>query len=245
VKKLCVNVDHIATLREARKTNEPDPVHAAVLAELAGADGITIHLREDRRHIQDRDLRLMREIVKTKLNLEMAATREIIDIALAVRPDQVSVVPEKRQEITTEGGLDVLSQQTYLTGVTGEFRRANIPVSFFVDPDPAQVTASREAGATSIEINTGQYSETKTEVDRELRKIREAASLAVAEGLRVYAGHGLTYKNILPVLRIEEIEEFNIGHNIVARASMVGMEGAVREMIQVIGKNFHREAVRS
>jgi pyridoxine 5-phosphate synthase len=236
MKKLCVNVDHIATIREARKTNEPDPIHAAVLAELGGADGITIHLREDRRHIQDRDLRLMREIVKTKLNLEMAATGEMVNIALDVKPDQVSLVPEKREEVTTEGGLDVLAQKAYLADVTKKLQGAGIPVSFFIDPDFYQVKAAKETGAVSIEINTGKYSEMKTEdeIVEELEKIKRAASQAASMGFRVYAGHGLTYKNILNILPVEEIEEFNIGHNIVARASMIGMEEAVREMVRVI-----------
>ncbi len=242
MKSLCVNVDHIATIREARKTNEPDPIHAAVLAELGGADGITIHLREDRRHIQDRDLRLMREVVKTKLNLEMAATSEMANIALEVKPDQVSVVPEKREEITTEGGLDVSGQIDYLTEVTKKLQSAGIPVSFFIDPDIDQVNASKKAGAVSIEINTGKYSESKDAEgkDLEIKKIQDAASKAAFLGLKVYAGHGLTYKNILSILKIREIEEFNIGHNIVARASMVGMEKAVGEMLQVIQSNVHQ-----
>ncbi|MBI5185800.1 MAG: pyridoxine 5'-phosphate synthase [Nitrospinae bacterium] len=236
MKKLCVNVDHIATIREARKTNEPDPVHAAVLAELGGADGITIHLREDRRHIQDRDLRLMREIVKTKLNLEMAATGEMAGIALDVKPDQVSLVPEKREEVTTEGGLDVLGQHGYLAGVVKKLQGAGIPVSLFIDPDPRHVKAAKETGAVSIEINTGKYSEAKAErgIVEELEKIKQAAFQAASLGLRVYAGHGLTYKNISSILTVAEVEEFNIGHNIVARASMVGMETAVREMVRVI-----------
>jgi len=236
MKTLCVNVDHIATIREARKTNEPDPVHAAVLAELGGADGITVHLREDRRHIQDRDVRLLRETIKTKLNLEMAATKEMIGIALEIQPEQVSFVPEKREEITTEGGLDVISQTTPLSLAAKELRDDGIAVSFFIDPESDQVKAAREAGAGSIEINTGAYTETKEGPERtkEEIKIIEAASQAASLGLKVYAGHGLTYKNILPILRIKEIEEFNIGHNIVARASMIGMERAVAEMVRVI-----------
>ncbi len=237
MKKLCVNVDHIATIREARKTNEPDPIYAAVLAELGGADGITVHLREDRRHIQDRDIRLLREIVKTKLNLEMASIREMVEIALELKPDQVSLVPEKREEITTEGGLDVLSQEKYLAKeVTEKLHKADIPVSFFIDPDLEQVRAAKKAGAFSIEINTGRYSEMKKEQDLkwEIKKIEEASSEASSLGLRVYAGHGLTYNNIVNILHIDEIEEFNIGHNIVSRASMVGMEKAVREMVRTI-----------
>lgn len=235
-KKLCVNVDHIATIREARKTNEPDPVHAAVLAELGGADGITIHLREDRRHIQDRDLRLMREIVKTKLNLEMAATREMVEIALKIKPDQVSLVPEKREEVTTEGGLQVAGHEKKLSEITDKLQSTGIPVSFFIDPDRKQVRSSKKCGAEAIEINTGKYSETGNEGEskKELEKIKKSAKEASSLSLRVYAGHGLTYKNIISILPISEIEEFNIGHNIVARASMVGMEAAVREMTQVL-----------
>lgn len=236
MKKLCVNVDHIATIREARKTFEPDPVHAAVLAELAGADGITVHLREDRRHIQDRDLRLLRKVIKTKLNMEMAATPEMVSIALEVRPDQVSLVPEKRQEITTEGGLDVLGQERHLAGVAAELRNGGIPVSFFIDPDLEQVKASRRSGADAVEINTGKYSEARgaESIEIEVEKIKMAAREAASRGLAVYAGHGLTRKNILNILCIEEIEEFNIGHHIVSYASMVGMEKAVRDMLDIL-----------
>ncbi|MFV1976750.1 MAG: pyridoxine 5'-phosphate synthase [Candidatus Scalindua sp.] len=234
--KLCVNVDHVATVREARKTIVPDPVGAAVVAELAGADGITIHLREDRRHIKDRDLRLIREIVKTKLNLEMAASPEIIGIALEVRPDQVTFVPERREEVTTEGGLKVDSQINSLREVISRFHEKGIPVSLFIDPDLEQVRASRESGADYVEINTGKYSETKneSEEDKEFEKICEAVKLSADIGLRVNAGHGLTYKNVTRIARLKEIEEFNIGHNIIARAIFVGLDKAIREMIKVI-----------
>ena len=233
---LSVNVDHIATVREARKTNEPDPVAAAVLVELAGADGITIHLREDRRHIHDRDLRLMRQIIKTRLNLEMAATDEMIKIALKVRPDKVSLVPEKRQEITTEGGLDVIKHQDQLKKVVQKFHDQEIPTCMFIDPEPAQVECSATIGSDAVEINTGEYSEAKTdlEIERQFKKIQAAINAAVKHGLIVNAGHGLTYKNVSKIASIGTIEEFNIGHNIIARAVMVGLDRAVKEMIEAI-----------
>lgn len=236
--ELSVNVDHIATIREARQTNEPDPVTAAVLVELAGADGITIHLREDRRHIQDRDLKLMRQIVKTRLNLEMAATEEMIQIALDIKPDKVSLVPEKREEITTEGGLDAVKHQNHLKEVVKRFHDQKIPVCLFIDPVAAQVECSAVIGSNAIEINTGAYSEVKTgtEIEREFKKIQNAAQTAVKFGLTINAGHGLTYKNVLKIASIRSIKEFNIGHNIIARAVMVGLEKAVKEMIEVINK---------
>lgn len=233
---LSVNVDHVATIREARKTDEPDPVAAAVLVELAGADGITIHLREDRRHIQDRDLRLMRQIIKTRLNLEMAAAEEIIEIALDVKPDKVTLVPEKREEITTEGGLDVVKNKHQLENIILRFHDQKIPVSLFIDPEPDQVKCSKDIGSDTIEINTGSYSEAKTdsEIDREFDKIKNAVDTAVKFGLAVNAGHGLTYKNVIKIASLQAIEEFNIGHNIVARAVMVGLDRAVKEMIDAI-----------
>jgi pyridoxine 5-phosphate synthase len=236
--KLCVNVDHVATVREARKTTEPDPIAAAVLAELAGAHGITIHLREDRRHIQDRDLRVMRDVVKTKLNLEMAATREMIDIALSVKPDQVTFVPEKRQEITTEGGLDVLSQEDYLKKVIKRFKEAGIPVSIFIDPDLKQIKSAKKTGADCLEINTGRYSEAKSEKELgvEFEKVMGAVKFAYKSKFTVHAGHGLTYRNVKRISDLEEISELNIGHNIVARAVLVGMERAVREMLNIINQ---------
>ncbi len=236
--ELSVNVDHVATIREARKTNEPDPVAAAVLVELAGADGITIHLREDRRHIQDRDLKLMRQMVKTRLNLEMAATKEMVLIALDNKPDKVSLVPEKREEITTEGGLDVIKHKNHLKDVIQKFHDQKIPVSLFIDPELAQVKCSKTIGGDAIEINTGKYSELKTdsEIEKEFKKIQEAVDAAVKLGLNVNAGHGLTYKNVVKIASIQAIEEFNIGHNIVARAVMVGLDRAVKEMIEAINQ---------
>ncbi|OGW02781.1 MAG: pyridoxine 5'-phosphate synthase [Nitrospinae bacterium RIFCSPLOWO2_12_39_16] len=236
--KLCINVDHVATVREARKTTEPDPIAAAVLAELAGAHGITIHLREDRRHIQDRDLRIMREVVKTKLNLEMAATKEMIDIALSVKPDQVTFVPEKRQEITTEGGLDVILQENYIRRAIKTFKKADIPVSIFIDPDLKQIRTAKKIGADCVEINTGKYSEAKTEKesDVEFEKVKDAVKFAYKSKFIVHAGHGLTYKNVKRISDLKEISELNIGHNIIARAVLVGMERAVREMLNIMNQ---------
>src|SRR3990170_5749880 len=240
--KLCVNVDHIATVREARKTVEPDPVAAAILSELAGAHGITIHLREDRRHIQDRDLHIMRQVVKTKLNLEMAATKEMIDIALSVKPDQVTFVPEKRQEITTEGGLDVILQENYIRRAIKTFKKADIPVSIFIDPDLKQIRTAKKIGADCVEINTGKYSEAKTEKesDVEFEKVKDAVKFAYKSKFIVHAGHGLTYKNVKRISDLKEISELNIGHNIIARAVLVGMERAVREMLNIMNQySFH------
>ena len=236
--KLCINVDHVATVREARKTTEPDPIAAAVLAELAGAHGITIHLREDRRHIQDRDLRIMREVVKTKLNLEMAATKEMINIALSVKPDQVTFVPEKRQEITTEGGLDVILQENYIRRAIKTFKKADIPVSIFIDPDLKQIRTAKKIGADCVEINTGKYSEAKTEKesDVEFEKVKDAVKFAYKSKFIVHAGHGLTYKNVKRISDLKEISELNIGHNIIARAVLVGMERAVREMLNIMNQ---------
>jgi pyridoxine 5-phosphate synthase len=230
--KLGVNIDHIATIREARRTSEPDPVAAAVLAELAGADGITVHLRGDRRHIQDRDVRLLRETIKTQLNVEMAATTEMIKLISVLKPDQVTLVPERREEITTEGGLDVALNVTHLQRSVTLLQEAGIVVSLFVDPDLDQIKACQKAGATRIEINTGKYSDARTAelIESETEKVRNSAQLAGRMGLSVYAGHGLTYTNVIRIVEIDEIEELNIGHNIIARASMVGLERAVREM---------------
>lgn len=234
--KLGVNIDHVATVREARKTVEPEPVAAAVLAELGGADGITIHLRADRRHIKDRDLKLLRQVVKTRLNLEMAATEGMIKIALEVKPDQVTLVPEKPNEVTTEGGLDVEGNLEHIARAVERLKEGGITVSIFIDPDPVQVKAAKEAGADFIEIHTGLYADATTERDRktEYKKIVEAAQLAQNLGLRVNAGHGLNYKNVRPIATIPGIEELNIGHSIVARAVLVGMERAVREMKELL-----------
>lgn len=238
--RLFVNVDHVATLREARKTVEPDPLVAALLAEKAGADGITVHLREDRRHIQDDDVFRIREKIQTVLNLEMAAVEEMVQIALKTKPYQVSLVPEKRQEITTEGGLNVISQKEHLKKVREQIQSQGIRFSLFVDPDPRQMDASREVGAESIEINTGLYSELKDDaaVQQELEKIRNSARHAAERGLRVFAGHGLTDENVVAIAGIPEIEELNIGHSLVSRSVYFGLEQAVKNMIQAIRKGI-------
>lgn len=229
---LGVNIDHIATIRQARRTVEPDPVAAAVLAELGGADGITVHLREDRRHIQDRDVRLLRQTVCTRLNLEMAATEEMVTIALEVKPDYVTLVPEKREEVTTEGGIDIVSNLDRFTKVVDRLQSAKIPVSWFIDADRPQIEAAMKTGAKFIELHTGKYAEAKGEDKKkqELESLREGTKLAIEMGLRVNSGHGLTYTNVYPVACIDGMEELNIGHTIVSRAVLVGMERAVREM---------------
>lgn len=235
--KLGVNVDHIATIREARGIDEPDPVAAAVFAELAGADGITVHLREDRRHIQDRDVEILRRTIKTRLNLEMALTDEMISIALKLLPDTVTLVPEGRHELTTEGGLDVNLLRATLKQKIALLQQAGIVVSLFIEPDLEQIKASHRVGADYIEIHTGTYCEMRTEQDRkdQLQRIKMAISAAHKLGLGVNAGHGLNYQNIGPVVALGGIEEFNIGHSIVARASLVGMDRAVREMLALLG----------
>jgi pyridoxine 5-phosphate synthase len=232
IPRLGVNVDHVATLRQARGTAYPDPVTAAGLAELAGADQIVVHLREDRRHIQDRDLRVLRESVQSRLNLEMAATSEMVRIASEVKPDVVTLVPEKRAERTTEGGLDVNLHRDELKKHIAFLRDADIPVSLFVDPDLDQIRAAHKAEASAIELHTGFYCEARGQRarDHELQKLLDAAKTAARLGLVVAAGHGLHYGNARPIARIEEIEELNIGHSIVARAVLVGIERAVREM---------------
>jgi len=233
---LGVNIDHIATLRQARRTVEPDPVAAAMLAELAGADGITVHLREDRRHIQDRDVRLLRQTVRTHLNLEMAATPEMVSISLEIRPDYVTLVPERREEITTEGGLDILAQQQRLQEVVAQLQDAQIPVSLFIDPDPRQIEAAAHTGAALIELHTGRYAEADHEKTRakELETLAQGCAQAIDQGLRVNAGHGLTYWNVYPVACLPGMEELNIGHTIISRAALVGLERAVREMKQAM-----------
>jgi len=234
---LSVNIDHIATIRQARRGTEPDPVSAALIAELAGAEGIIAHLREDRRHVQDRDLRLLRETIQTKLNLEMAATDEMQRIALEVKPNITTLVPEKREELTTEGGLDVASRTDFMKSYIGSLQQGGIAVSLFVDPDANQIAAARKAGADWVEIHTGAYANAKIEKDREREfvKITEAAKLAASLGLRVGAGHGLNYVNVRKIARIPEVKELNIGHSIISRAALVGLERAVREMRAVIG----------
>ncbi len=234
--KLAVNIDHIATIREARQTNEPDPLDAATLVELAGGDGITIHLRGDRRHIKDRDLHLLCQMVKTKINLEMAATNEMVQIVLKERPDMVTLVPERPEEVTTEGGLDVVSHSLDLKPVIETLQQARIRVSIFVDPLPEQIREAKKIEADLVEINTGKYAEMKDEekLRAEYEKIRDCAQIAKRLGIRVLAGHGLTYRNVKLISDIPEIEELNIGHNIIARAALVGLEQAVREMKELM-----------
>src|SRR5262245_33160017 len=240
--RLNVNIDHIATIREARKTTEPSPAVAATLADLAGADGITVHLRSDRRHIQDEDVRILRALVKTHLNLEMAATEEMAVIAGNLRPDTATLVPERANEITTEGGLDVVSHEREVSDIARRVRSAGVLVSTFVDPVIAQIEASARIGAGQIEICTARYAEltdptqhgSPSEIDDELARIGACAARAAELGIQVAAGHGLTYRNVYQIASIEQIQELNIGHNIVARAALVGMERAVREMIAAI-----------
>jgi pyridoxine 5-phosphate synthase len=234
--RLGVNIDHVATVRQARRTIEPDPVAAAVLALLGGADGITIHLREDRRHIQDRDLHVLRQVVTTRLNLEMAAVESIVDIACAAKPDEATLVPEKREEVTTEGGLDVVAHRTAVGKAVERLLAAGIEVSIFVDPDPLQIETSKLLGAKAVEIQTARYSEARTPEQRksELDALTQAANHARDHGLHVHLGHGLTYTNVQAVTRIPGVEELNIGHSIVSRAVLVGMERAVREMKEAI-----------
>ena len=237
MRKLMVNIDHVATLREARGVCYPDPVYAAGLAEMAGASGIIVHLREDRRHIKDRDVRLLREVVRTRLNLEMAATEEMVGIARDILPDMVTLVPEKRQELTTEGGLDVAGNRDRISKAVARLKEKGIAVSLFVDPVEAQVSASRGVMADIIEIHTGHYSDAPNErtMREELTKIIAAAQAGKAAGLEVNAGHGLHYDNVRPIVQIPEIDELSIGHSIIARAVLVGLDRAVRDMIALIG----------
>ncbi len=234
--RLGVNVDHVATVREARKGIEPDPISAAVLCELAGADGIVCHLREDRRHIKDRDLSLLRQVVKTHLNLEMAPTDEMVKKAINVLPDMVTLVPERRQEVTTEGGLDITANFDYLEEITSTLRANNVVVSFFIDPDIYQVKAAAKLGADYVELHTGSYANAGdlNQVVEELEKIKSMAAAAAKLGLGVSAGHGLNYQNVVDVANIKQVEELNIGHSIISRAIMIGMERAVQEMKALI-----------
>jgi pyridoxine 5-phosphate synthase len=236
VPQLEVNVDHVATLRQARLIDEPDPVTAAALAELAGADGIIVHLREDRRHIQDRDLRLLRQTVKTRLNLEMAATQEMLNIAREVKPDLVTLVPEKRQELTTEGGLEVAGHREVLRDYVHKLKAGGLTVSLFVDPVAAQLEAAKEVGAFWVELHTGTYADAQTpaEAQRLFQELLNAARHARSLGLRVKCGHGLNYRNIKRFRGLAEFEEFSIGHAIMARAILVGIERAVREMVELV-----------
>lgn len=234
--RLGVNVDHVATIRQQRGTHYPDPVMAAQLAELGGADGIIVHLREDRRHIQERDLRILRETIKTRLNLEMAATSEMLEIATSVRPDVSTLVPERREELTTEGGLDVYSLSDQLKGIISGLKETGIAVSLFIDPDTDQIKASHRLGADIVEIHTGRYADAQGEAQRlkELQRIVDAVKFGNKIGIMISAGHGLNYHNIKEIASIEGIEEFNIGHSIVSRAVMVGMTKAVQDMLTLI-----------
>ena len=229
---LGVNIDHVATVRQARLTFEPDPVWAAVLAELGGADGITLHLREDRRHIQDHDLYTMKKTVQVKLNLEMAAEEEMTAIALEVRPDQVSLVPEKREELTTEGGLDVVANLERVEQCVDQLQQAGIEVSLFIDPDVEQIAAAKQVGVHAVELHTGRYADATSadEQQKEYDVIVKASEFTVAQGLKLHMGHGLTYRNVSKIAAIPDVCELNIGHSIVSRAVLVGMEQAVREM---------------
>ncbi|UCH98395.1 MAG: pyridoxine 5'-phosphate synthase [Candidatus Aminicenantes bacterium] len=234
--KLGVNIDHIATLRQARMTNEPDPIYAAAIAELAGADGITIHLRQDRRHIQERDLELLRAVVKTKLNLEMAISMEMVKIALKHKPDVCTLVPETADEVTTTGGLDVLMYTEKVEEVAGNLKAAGMEVSVFIDPNIDQIKACYKSGIKAIEINTGEYAKNwnNSYAQLELDKIKKSATYAKKVNLKVLAGHGLTYQNIGPIAAIEEIEELNIGHTIISNSTFMGLEKAVRRMKELI-----------
>ncbi len=234
--RLGVNVDHVATIREARRGRQPDPVAAAVVVEMAGADGIVCHLREDRRHIKDKDVFLLKDVVKTHLNLEMAATDEMVSRALDIMPDMVTLVPERREEVTTEGGLNVVSGYDYIEEVVAKLRANNIVVSLFIDPEIQQVKAAARTGADYVELHTGRYAagEDLNSVADELEKLRSMAAAAAKLGLGVSAGHGLDYQNVREVAQIPQVEELNIGHSIVARAVLVGLERAVRDMIALI-----------
>jgi len=239
--ELGVNIDHVATVRQARRTNEPDPVWAAALAELGGADGITLHLREDRRHIQDRDLTVLRETVTVKLNLEMACEDAVVEIACRVKPDQATLVPERREEVTTEGGLDVAGRRDRVAGVVARLAEAGISVSLFLDPDPAQIEAAAGIeGVAAVELHTGQYALAPPgpEQKGELETLQAVGALVRLQGFALHAGHGLTYRNVRPVAGIDGMHELNIGHSIVARALMVGFERAVREMKRLISDRF-------
>jgi len=233
---LGVNVDHVANIRQARKASQPDPVAAAVLAELAGATCITVHLRSDRRHIQERDLEILRQVVKTKLNLEMAPTEEMVAIAGRIKPDMVTLVPEKPEEVTTEGGLDVVGQKSLLSNVVKRLSAQGIQVGIFVDPDPAQAKAALETGAKCIEIHTGIYAQAKDSERQalELKKISEVAEQAHKWGLKVNAGHDLTYTNVQAIAAIPHLDELNIGHNIIAKAVLLGLPQAVKEMAETV-----------
>ncbi|HET7460649.1 MAG TPA: pyridoxine 5'-phosphate synthase [Longimicrobium sp.] len=235
--RLYVNIDHVATVRQARGTDEPDPVRAAVLCELGGADGITVHLREDRRHIQDRDVELLLRTARTVVNLELAAASDVLALAEAWKPHQATLVPERREEVTTEGGVELHSEaaRRWLGDALKRLKDAGIRTSLFIDPDPDAVRASRDLGADAVELHTGEYANTRgPERQEQLLRLRRAAALGRSVGLAVHAGHGLTYENVTPVAAIEELEELNIGHSIVSRAVFTGVERATRDMAEII-----------
>lgn len=236
--RLGVNIDHVATVREARKTNEPDPVWAATLAELGGADGITLHLREDRRHIQDRDVRIMIETVAVPTNLELATAEDVLAIACELRPTQATLVPERREEVTTEGGLDVVGQQDKVAAAVKRLQDAGIVVSLFLDPDPQQIEAGIDTGAEAIELHTGAYAHAsaKGSASQQFAELEKAGQQIRGAGILLNAGHGLTYRNVRPVAQIEGMHELNIGHSIIARAIMVGLEQAVRDMKRLVSE---------
>jgi pyridoxine 5-phosphate synthase len=236
--ELGVNIDHVATVRQARRTNEPDPVWAATLAQLGGADGITLHLREDRRHIQDRDLRILRETVTVKLNLELACNDEVLAIACQTRPDQATLVPERREEVTTEGGLDLRQGRDRVADAIRRLSDVGIKVSLFLDPDPQQIEIAAALRADAVELHTGEYALAGSETAQaaQLARLTDAGRQVIAAGLTLHAGHGLTYRNVKPIAAIEHMTELNIGHSIVARAIMVGFEQAVREMKQLVAR---------
>lgn len=233
--ELGVNIDHVATVRQARRTVEPDPVAAAVLAELGGADSITVHLREDRRHIQDRDVRVLAETIRTKMNFELSCAQEIVQIALSVRPYQATLVPEKRQEVTTEGGLDLRPKSPELLQAIASLKDSGILVSLFIDPDQEQVRIAKELGAHAVELHTGQYAEARgVEQDHQLKRIEHASRCVIDMGLKLHAGHGLTYQNVRPIAAIASMRELNIGHSIISRAVLVGIKQAVEEMKKLL-----------
>ncbi len=241
--RLYVNIDHVATVRQARRTDEPDPVRAAVLAELGGADGITVHLREDRRHVQDRDVRLLLETSRTGVNLELAAASEVLELAVEWRPMQATLVPERREEVTTEGGLALGSDaaRQYVAAAARRLLDAGIRTSLFIDPDPDALRASAGMGVEAVELHTGEYANARgAERAEQLGRLARAAALGRSLGLAVHAGHGLTYENVTPVAAVPEIEELNIGHSIVSRAVFTGMESAVREMADILRRARHR-----
>ncbi len=240
--RLGVNIDHIATLRQARGGQEPDPVWAAAMAELGGADGITIHLREDRRHIQDRDLRLLRQTVQVRLNLELAADPAILDLAMELRPEQVTLVPERREELTTEGGLDVVSQRPRISEAVDRCRDAGLEIALFLDPEPAQIEAALQLNVDAIELHTGRYANSHEGQPQrsQLQALQAAAEAIISAGVELHAGHGLNYRNVPPVARLDRMAELNIGHSIISRALFVGLERAVREMKKCIADRTSR-----